>query len=164
MGKCFHPREDIKASKRIRPLNSRFVRSQIIQKAQICFLFLTSLLHQNNQKDNPWTVLNFLLYLQIGCQLREFFFWILQMKKHEESRQHLAKPKKISSFFFEPNSSPLSYFVFLNLESFLPRFCADELWWKVSFIFALQFRQCSGVEMLHTFRWKSLSRLIMMHS
>ena len=31
MGKCFHPREDIKASKRIRALNSLFV-SQIIHK------------------------------------------------------------------------------------------------------------------------------------
>ena len=31
MGKCFHPREDIKASKRIRVLNSLFV-SQIIHK------------------------------------------------------------------------------------------------------------------------------------
>ena len=32
MGKCFHPRKDIKASKRIRALNSVFVSTQIIQK------------------------------------------------------------------------------------------------------------------------------------
>ena len=32
MGKCFHPRKDIKASKRIRALNSLFVSTQIIQK------------------------------------------------------------------------------------------------------------------------------------
>ena len=31
MGKCFHPRKDIKASKRIRVLNSLFV-SQVIHK------------------------------------------------------------------------------------------------------------------------------------
>ena len=48
MGKCFHPRKDIKASKRIRPLNSRFVRSQIIQKTVRGKLkFVSSFLHHS---------------------------------------------------------------------------------------------------------------------
>ena len=48
MGKCFHPRKDIKASKRIRALNSRFVRSQIIQKT-VCgkLKFVSSFLHHS---------------------------------------------------------------------------------------------------------------------
>ena len=51
MGKCFHPREDIKASKRIRALNSRFVRSQIIQKTVGGKLkFVSSFLHHSYTK------------------------------------------------------------------------------------------------------------------